>query len=232
MTGTEGHALILGADSGSLDGLLNDTKLHLVVVDSDSAKVAALQKRYDAAGYYGTRISLFHRKNPADFPVAPYFANLVLVQGQIAAALNPETIRKVAQSVRPYGGVLCLLHKSGPLQKQLSDLPQLQLQEAPSDMLLAVRKGALPGSADWSHQYADAGQSVVSKDNRVKAPLGLLWFGGPSNAKILPRHGHGPSPQVAGGRLVIEGADILRAVDVYTGRLLWEIGRASCRERV
>ncbi len=222
MTGTEGHALILGADSGSLDGLLNDTKLHLVVVESDSAKVAALQKRYDAAGYYGTRISLFHRKNPADFPVAPYFANLVLVQEPIAAALNPETIRKVAQSVRPYGGVLCLLHKSGPLQKQLSDLPQLQLQEAPSDMLLAVRKGALPGSADWSHQYADAGQSVVSKDNRVKAPLGLLWFGGPSNAKILPRHGHGPSPQVAGGRLVIEGADILRAVDVYTGRLLWE----------
>ena len=222
MTGTEGHALILGADSGSLDGLLNDTQLHLVVVDSDSAKVAALQKRYDAAGHYGTRISLFHRENPADFPVAPYFANLVLVQEQIAAALNPDTIRKVTQSVRPYGGVLCLLHKSGPLQKQLSDLPQLQLQKASSDMLLAVRKGALPGSADWSHQYADAGQSVVSKDNRVKAPLGLLWFGGPSNAKILPRHGHGPSPQVAGGRLVIEGADILRAVDVYTGRLLWE----------
>jgi outer membrane protein assembly factor BamB len=56
----------------------------------------------------------------------------------------------------------------------------------------------------------------------VKPPLGLLWFGGPSNAKILPRHGHGPSPQVAGGRLFIEGADIIRAVDVYTGRLLWE----------
>jgi len=222
MTGKDGFALLLGADQGSMDALLNHTKLHLMVVDSDPTKVAALQKRYDGCGLYGKRVSLFHRKEPADFPVAPYFANLVLVQDKIAAALKPGTIRKVAQSVRPYGGVLCLLHKSGQLQKELSVLPQLQIQEAAKEMQLAVRKGALPGSADWTHQYADAGQSVVSKDNRVKAPLGLLWFGGPSNAKILPRHGHGPSPQVAGGRLVIEGADILRAVDVYTGRLLWE----------
>ena len=88
--------------------------------------------------------------------------------------------------------------------------------------LQVVRVGALPGAADWTHQYGDAGQTVVSKDQRVKTPLGLLWFGGPSNDKVLPRHGHGPSPQVAGGRLFIEGADMLRAVDVYTGLLMWE----------
>jgi len=192
------------------------------VVESDSEKVAALRKRYDAAGFYGERINLFHRRSPADFPVAPYFANLVLVQGPIAVALKPDALQKVYNSVRPYGGVLCLLHKNASLRNQISSLPQLQIQEESNGMLLATKEGALPGSADWTHQYADGGQSVVSKDKMVKAPLGLLWFGGPSNAKILPRHGHGPSPQVAGGRLVIEGADILRAVDVYTGRLLWE----------
>jgi outer membrane protein assembly factor BamB len=62
----------------------------------------------------------------------------------------------------------------------------------------------------------------MSRDKAVKAPLGLLWFGGPANDKILPRHGHGPSPHVVGGRLFIEGRNMLRAVDVYTGRLLWE----------
>jgi outer membrane protein assembly factor BamB len=62
----------------------------------------------------------------------------------------------------------------------------------------------------------------MSGDKAVKAPLGLLWFGGPSNDKILPRHGHGPSPQVVAGRLFIEGRNMIRAVDVYTGRLLWE----------
>ncbi|MEK7996051.1 MAG: PQQ-binding-like beta-propeller repeat protein, partial [Planctomycetota bacterium] len=85
-----------------------------------------------------------------------------------------------------------------------------------------TRAGALPDSADWTHQYADSANTVMSRDKRVKAPLGLLWFGGPSNDKVLPRHGHGPSPHVVDGRLFIEGRNMLRAVDVYTGRLLWE----------
>ena len=39
---------------------------------------------------------------------------------------------------------------------------------------------------------------------------------------VLPRHGHGPSPQVIGGRLFIEGVNCLSARDVYTGRVLWK----------
>jgi hypothetical protein len=62
----------------------------------------------------------------------------------------------------------------------------------------------------------------VSQDQLVKAPLGLLWFGGTSHEGILPRHGHGPQPQVLDGRLIIEGVDLLRALDIYTGRVLWE----------
>ena len=80
----------------------------------------------------------------------------------------------------------------------------------------------MPGAASWTHQYADAGNSVVSKDKLVKPPFGLLWFGGPTNDEVLPRHGHGPNPQVAGGRIFIEGTDMLRALDAYTGRLLWQ----------
>jgi outer membrane protein assembly factor BamB len=89
-------------------------------------------------------------------------------------------------------------------------------------MTLLVREGALPGSADWTHEHADAANTRVSRDQLVKAPLGLLWFGGPSNDAILPRHGHGPQPQVVDGRLFIEGVDLLRAMDIYTGRVLWE----------
>ena len=64
--------------------------------------------------------------------------------------------------------------------------------------------------------------TMMSRDLRVRTPLGLLWFGGPSHEGVLPRHGHGPTPQVVGGRLFIEGRDFIRAVDVYTGRLLWQ----------
>jgi len=39
---------------------------------------------------------------------------------------------------------------------------------------------------------------------------------------VLPRHGHGPSEQIVGGRLFLEGMDGLSARDVYTGRTLWK----------
>ncbi|MCK5175642.1 MAG: methyltransferase domain-containing protein, partial [Planctomycetes bacterium] len=87
---------------------------------------------------------------------------------------------------------------------------------------LLERVGPLPGSADWSHMYADASNTIVSRDALVKLPLGLLWFGGSSNTEMLPRHGHGPSEQVVAGRIFIEGPDVLRAMDVYTGRVMWE----------
>jgi outer membrane protein assembly factor BamB len=80
----------------------------------------------------------------------------------------------------------------------------------------------LPGSADWTHEHADSANTRISHDQQVKAPLALLWFGGPTNQGVLPRHGHGPQPQVLGGRIFIEGPDMMRAVDIYTGRLLWE----------
>src|SRR5207253_5333674 len=88
-------------------------------------------------------------------------------------------------------------------------------------LIRLTRVGAVPGAANWTHEHADAANTRVSKDQLVKAPLGVLWFGGPSNDGILPRHGHGPQPQVIDGRLIIEGVDMLRAVDIYTGRLLW-----------
>ena len=181
-----------------------------------------LRRRYQAAGLYGHRISAHHQDDPTQFPAPPHFANLVIVEGKPAKDLDSQSLQGIYLATRPYGGILCLNRTDTRMDRLVKALPKAVILESGSSKLLVKKEGALPGSADWSHQYGDAGQSVVSKDNTVKAPLGLLWFGGPSNAKILPRHGHGPSPQVAGGRLFIEGADIIRAVDVYTGRLLWE----------
>jgi outer membrane protein assembly factor BamB len=89
-------------------------------------------------------------------------------------------------------------------------------------LTLLRRRGPLDGAGSWTHQYGNAANTCVSEDSLVRAPLGLLWFGGPSNEAVLPRHGHGPPEQVIGGRLFIEGPHILRALDVYTGRLLWQ----------
>ena len=199
----EGYCVQLGlAGGGMVDELVRQSKFHIAVVDSDAGKVDALRRRMDAAGLYGRRVAAFVG-DPATFEFPQYLANLIISPSADLAAACKEGSRP-AGTLRPYGGVICIADGSG-------------------DMKVVLRRhGALPGSGTWTHQYGDAARTLVSKDRVVKLPLGLLWFGGPPNDEILPRHGHGPSPQVIGGRLFIEGRDMMRAVDVYTGRVLWQ----------
>ncbi len=133
--------------------------------------------------------------------------------------------------LRPYGGTAMFVGLSAAELRSLAarrDCPGAVVRAAEGGAML-VRAGPPPGAADWTHQYADAANSVFSPDRLVKAPVGLLWFGGPPDDDILPRHGHGPAPQVCGGRLFIEGPDLLRALDIYTGRLLWQKTLAGLR---
>ena len=141
--------------------------------------------------------------------------------------MTDDAIAACYRSLRPYGGAAVWRLSTDEHARLESTVRRIQLPgtnvRQRDGLSWLVREGALPGSDDWTHQYANAAQTVTSRDELVKAPLGLLWFGGASHQGVLPRHGHGPSPQVAGGRVIVEGADMLRAVDVYTGRVLWEI---------
>ena len=87
---------------------------------------------------------------------------------------------------------------------------------------MITRSGSLKGSDNWTHNYGDIANTIKSDDDLVKAPLGILWFGGNSNTRCAPRHGHGPPEQVIDGRLIIQGINTITARDVYTGRLLWQ----------
>src|SRR5262249_36407870 len=129
------------------------------------------------------------------------------------------------QALRPFGGVACFF-----ADERTKLLPDVALRaklvkgvcREEDGLVLVTREGALPGSGNWTHEHGDLSNTRVAPDQLVKAPLGILWFGGPSHEGILPRHGHGPQPQVIDGRLFIEGVDMFRAIDIYTGRLLWE----------
>ena len=226
-----GIGLVFGLGDGQLaDALVAESNLQVIAVDADAEKVEAFRQRMTDAGLYGTRVSA-HVGDPVGYPWPPYMANVV-VSGDINAVGKDRgelLLKSIFNTLRPYGGTACLQMSAKSLQPVVDkcNLEGSRLTadgEAPDaeDRALLVRDGALPGAADWTHNYADAGNSIVSQDDRVKLPLGLLWFGGPSNDEILPRHGHGPSPQVAAGRLFIEGPDMLRALDIYTGRLMWQ----------
>ncbi len=224
----EGYCVAFGVGTGRLvEALARRSKLHVIAVDPDAKKVAAARQRLDAAGLYGHRVAAF-AADPASTTLPPYLASLIVSEDLegVGLAKTRGFVEQVFQTLRPYGGVACLPVPADRREAFAGAVAEAKLAGAvvkqEGDLTCLTRPGPLPGAADWTHQYADASNTCVGADARVKLPLGMLWFGGPSNVKILPRHGHGPTEHVVGGRLFIEGPDILRALDVYTGRLLWE----------
>ncbi|MCX8154967.1 MAG: PQQ-binding-like beta-propeller repeat protein [Verrucomicrobiae bacterium] len=243
----DGYAFYLGLAQPDVPAALAAaSELHVIVVDSDTNKVEQLRRQWDKAGWLGKRLALV-AADPLNFGAPPYIANLVVVEPALAqqlartatpavnaevagvlsgglalGAATPCDLAKVYDSVRPYGGILWL-SGAAPLAGTVrtAALSQAVLRAEGEDLCL-VREGPLPGSADWTHQYGDVANSVKSDDKTVRLPVGVLWFGGNTHLDVLPRHGHGPSQQVAGGRLFIEGMDCISARDVYTGRRLWK----------
>jgi outer membrane protein assembly factor BamB len=225
-----GYSVVIGGgEAGELEKSAREGVVHVVGVEPDAGRLERLRRKLDEAGLYGTRAAMIAGRLDADLDFPPYFAEQVLVPDLDAAGFTPATGKAFAERLfrmlRPYGGaarVECGGNREAFATAAKTDgLAGANLAWSGQTMLL-TRQGALSGSAEWLGQNADAGNTRCSRDDLVKAPLGLLWFGNAMpNSLVLPRHGEGPVEQVAAGRLVIEGPDSLSAADVYTGRLLW-----------
>jgi outer membrane protein assembly factor BamB len=220
----QGFAIWYGtADDAAAFALAADSPFQqLAIVDPNADSVARARAALDAAGVH-SRVTV-HQALPDAFMAPSYIAHLVVVDHALIES-DLAMLAKLYAAVRPFGGVLHVLadQDHDALAKQIEDLKLEQAEIHVSNHGVTVRRvGALPGSADWTHQYGNVANTVKSDDARVKLPLGVLWFGGSSNLDVLPRHGHGPPEQVVGGRLFIQGMNSLSARDVYTGRVLWK----------
>ena len=87
---------------------------------------------------------------------------------------------------------------------------------------LVVQRGKLPGGGDWSHQYANLGNTACSEDARVNGDLKLQWYGKPGPYRMFDRHAYTAAPVYSSGRLFTLGEKVLYANDAYNGYLLWE----------
>ena len=222
-----GYCLVMGdVDVQLLSSLLAGTSLNMVVYEKDAARVRFLRKYFDKAGVTAERMSFLHFGN--QFPQLPkYFSSLTIISDiSYVDHGDKDLLGQVYESTRPYGGKVMLLEK-GKVKERLKktltglNLPGASVQNE-KDYLLITRNGPLEGASPWTHNYGDIANTVKSDDQLVKAPLGILWFGGNSNLDVLPRHGHGPGEQVIDGRLIIQGINSISARDVYTGRVLWK----------
>ena len=222
---SDGYAVVHGiGDNELVESLIVSSDLHIIVIDPDGKKAMRLRKRLDDAGVYGDRAEVVCG-DPAALALPPYMASLTVYNGD--SEPDGALLRRIAHSMRPYGGVAMFPSWTSvsldTLRRGTGSLgvENLVLTESGTGVML-TREGPLPGAGTWTHAYGNIGNTAKSDDDRVRLPLGILWFGGNSNMDVLPRHAHGPSPQVVGGRLFIEGMNSMSARDVYTGRVIWK----------
>ncbi|MGA2068019.1 MAG: PQQ-binding-like beta-propeller repeat protein [Thermoguttaceae bacterium] len=220
-----GYAVLTGAGSGDLArALAARSSLDMIVLEPDAGKAQSLRAALQGMGLYGQRIAVCVG-DVASLSLPPYFASLVVVQ-EGASLPGDAWCARLFHVLHPYRG-RAYLRLSGAERQSLAHYvargtPGKATLGDALGMTRLLRTGGLPGAGNWTHEHADAANTRVSADVLVKAPLGLLWFGGSSHEGVLPRHGHGPQPQVLDGRLVVEKVDGLRSMDIYAGRILWE----------
>ncbi|MDO9339523.1 MAG: PQQ-binding-like beta-propeller repeat protein [Bacteroidales bacterium] len=224
---TSGYGVVFGTkDIELLKSLVSNTSLTLIAYDNNPSRINWLREYFDGLGVKADRLSfLLFDKN---FPLLPkYFSSLTIINDlSYLDGNNKDILNSIFESARPYDGKIWV-KTNGREQKLISeifaglDLYGAEFKSGKGYSLIS-RTGSLEGSADWTHNYGNISNTIKSDDEIVKAPLGILWFGGNSNMDVLPRHGHGPGEQVIDGRLIIQGMNSISARDVYTGRVIWE----------
>ena len=209
---TEGYCLVTGLEDGSVvEGLLRNSQLHVVAVDADEAKVNRIRCELDARGCFDEhRLSMLSLEL-ADDVLPPYFADLVLTEG----LAEPSAL--AMQSLRPN------FHTSGSKPARDQDFNGGLRALKNNDTMVSVAEPPMTAAGHWSHEYANAAMTNSTNDTLVKAPLGILWYGGPGGDRKYYLSGNRPTGAlVVEGRMFLHGNGVIAAIDAYNGRLLWE----------
>lgn len=230
-----GYCLIVGSLDGRLAyELARHSDLKIYGVESDMKKVATSRRALSAAGLYGHRV-VIHHADDESIPYSNYFANLVVSDRALRTGQLPVSPQKLARHVKPAGGVIDLgiATSNGSTQRvdsnasladwisQTGIADQSTVQQEGTAVKLV--RGTLPGSGNWSHQYANPGSTASSGDKIVQGGLGVLWYGDPGPELMVNRHQGAVGPLVVDGRLFVQGEDSLMAYDAYNGLFLWEV---------
>lgn len=236
-----GYCLVLGLETGQLAlELAKRSELMVYAVSPDAEKVAAARKAIDSAGYYGARVCV-EQWPLENVPYADYFANLIVSETAIARGELPAP-SEIARMLKPLGGTVYLA-PPGPARaslgrsenvRRLIEHPQLvaaslgkssaagaassDAGEVPSMLV----RGPLVGAGNWTHLYANVGNTACGDDKLVRCPLGVLWFGQPGPGQMVNRHHRAAGPLVVDGRMFVQGENVVMAYDAYNGVKLWQ----------
>jgi outer membrane protein assembly factor BamB len=199
---SEGYCVDLGCGDGALAYALAKTSgFHIIAVDEDPRRVALARKKLSEAGLYGTRVTVLQR-DPSATGLPSRFAQLVVSGRSATEGRRAAPAEEIGRLLHPYGGV-ALIGKPGGLRRTVGQPPA--------------------GAGEWTHQYANAGNTLCSADDLARSPLKMQWFTD-FGIRMPSRHGRGPAPLCKDGIMIVEALDGMLGVDAYSGRRLWYYG--------
>ncbi len=221
-TGIEkGYCLVLDTSRGRLAReLARRSNLKIVCVEDNDADVAAARRIIDRAGLYGRVV--VHHGTSESLPYTDYFANLVVADKSRAMASANELLR----TVRPSGGIIAVVRagmRDAQGQLQRSFLGDWKRHTNGNVRLILARRRQLEGAGEWTHTYAEPGNSACSGDTLIKGKMALQWFGRPGPREMIDRHHRNVPPLYKDGRLFVPGDCVVFAVDAYNGTIEWKI---------
>ncbi|UCE46581.1 MAG: PQQ-binding-like beta-propeller repeat protein, partial [Phycisphaerales bacterium] len=213
----KGYCLVLDGSRGRLAcELARRSDLKIVCAEDDADKIASSRETIDKAGLCG-RVVVHHR-NLKSLPYTDYFANLIVSDRTLGATSTEEILRVL----RPSGGVIALV---GPdIEKPRHSCLNKWRHGSDGDIQLAwSQRRPLEGAGEWTHTYAEPGNSACSGDTLIKGKMALQWFGRPGPREMIDRHHRNVPPLYKDGRLFVPGDCVVFAVDAYNGTIEWRI---------
>ena len=217
-----GTCLILCADSAKLaTDVAQKTRCAVYCLDSDRNRVAAARKKLDAAGLYGTRVTVDIGKYDP-LPYANYCGDVVLADQALIS--NWAELWRIAKP----GGIVCISGATDEIKKRLEAAKIKSFEMLGSDgPWVKIKRLREEGMDEWTHLNHRADNNARGTDRLVKLPLRSQWI----NSRSAPACGVKAYSKLertqltAGGRLFHKReynvANCIAAMDAYDGRLLW-----------
>jgi len=227
-----GFCLIVGNEDGRLAyELAKQSELQIYAIEPDAVKVKASRAALQRTGLYGNRI-VIHQHTGDQLPYANYFANLIVSDSYLIHGKLPLATDQWSRHLKPLGGKIILGQAPAVSASVASSESTKALLEnaaidgptslATSGQWASSTRGSLPGAGDWSHQYGNPANTGVISETRVKAGLGVLWYGDPGPGDMVNRHEGAVGPLSTNGRLFVQGETTILAYDAYNGLFLWK----------
>ncbi len=229
----KGLCLVLGVDDGQfLESIADQSDLRVIGIHQDANRVEAVRRSLDQRRKYGGRIRV-QRADPYRLPYTDYLFNLVVVHPAGGYQERRDLVEPVFRLLRPIDGTaMVYLRDDKSAEGLLADWRQageittrsgVLTGDADGGSWLRIERDRSRGMADWTHMYAEPGNSTYGGDQHVGGDMELLWFGRPGPRDMVNRHHHATAPLSVGGRLFIPGNERMFAVDLYNGTPHWEI---------